>query len=62
MAFVAVYWPSGDGPIGMCVLCAARAAHIAQVMGFKLPVGPLDPLLEPLAKEVEQALDPTEEI
>ena len=57
-AHLAVYWPSLDGPVLMCPSHAATAHHVADVMGFKLPLGPLDPLLEPLAIEVEEALDP----
>ncbi len=55
-AALAVYWPSPDGPAGMCIEHAHWAGTIARVMGFTLPVGPLDPLLEPLAQEVEEAL------
>ena len=56
-AAVAVYWPSSKGPIPMCEPHAQRAVHVAHVMGFKLPIGDLMVLLEPLAQEVEEALD-----
>ncbi|KKL79497.1 hypothetical protein LCGC14_2014280 [marine sediment metagenome] len=55
-AHLAVYWPSSKGPYAMCLPHAEWAHHVADVMGFKLPLGPIDPLLEPLAKEVEETL------
>lgn len=55
---VAVYWPRAAGPVPMCWLHAQWAVRIAEVMGFKLPSSSdLTPLLEPLAQEVEEALD-----
>ncbi len=59
-AIVAVYWPSKDGPVPMCWPHSQWAAHVADAMGFKLPIGNLAPLLEPLAKEVEEALQDAE--
>ena len=55
-ALVATYWPSSDGPQGMCEDHVAWAYKLAEVMGFKLHIGPMDPLYEELAKEVETSL------
>ncbi len=44
-----VYWPGSTVP--MCEPCAARARVIAQVMGFALPEGSLDPLIAKLAED-----------
>ena len=44
--------------MAMCEFCAQRAASIADVMGFQLPVAPLAVAAEPLAQEVEGALVP----
>ena len=52
----AVHWPSPAGPCPMCTGCAMLAAKLARVMGFELPVGSLDPLIEPLAQQVEEGL------
>ncbi len=55
-ATVAVYWPGGPAR-AMCGPCMLRAARVASVMGLQLPVGDISVLLEPMAKEVEDALD-----
>ena len=57
LARLAVYWPDPDGPVPMCLPHADWAQHVAGGMGFKLPLGPMDVLLEPLAREVEEVLD-----
>ncbi len=54
-AIVAVYWPGGPAR-AMCGPCMLRAARVASVMGFQLPVGDISVILEPMAQEVEKAL------
>lgn len=41
-AVVFAHWPSAKGPVMACLPCASRALHTAEVMGFKLPLQPID--------------------
>ncbi len=41
-ALVFAHWPSASGPTACCLPCGSRAFEIARVMGFALPLQPVD--------------------